>query len=35
MEGLSNRGIRSVRVGSGSESDLKEESIQGSLHVWH
>ncbi|OEH80360.1 putative ATP-dependent helicase [Cyclospora cayetanensis] len=28
MEGLSNRGIRSVRVGSGSESDLKEESIQ-------
>ncbi|KAL8448584.1 hypothetical protein Emag_003899 [Eimeria magna] len=28
MEGLSLRGIRTVRFGSGSESDLKEESIQ-------
>ncbi|PHJ15980.1 aaa family protein, partial [Cystoisospora suis] len=27
MEGLSQRGIRSVRVGNGSESDLQEEAI--------
>ncbi|KAL8432870.1 hypothetical protein ACSSS7_004273 [Eimeria intestinalis] len=34
MEGLSLRGIRTVRFGSGSESDLKEESIQGILLLY-
>lgn len=33
MEGLSQRGIRSVRVGNGSESDLQEEAISGTLPI--